>query len=126
MELCAFTPGLVGGHCIGVDPYYLTHKAEKMGYHPKLILAGRSINDDMSAILAKRITSAVKKKFGNCEGAKIGILGLTFKENCSDFRNSKIFDTIHLLVKKGFKFVFQTQIYRKIISFLLSGNFFIK
>ena len=98
-----FTPGLVGGHCIGVDPYYLTHKAEKMGYHPKLILAGRSINDDMSTILAKRITSAVKKKFGNCEGAKIGILGLTFKENCSDFRNSKIFDTIHLLVKKGFK-----------------------
>ena len=98
-----FTPGLVGGHCIGVDPYYLTHKAEKMGYHPKLILAGRSINDDMSSILAKRIISVVKKKFGICTGTKVGILGLTFKENCSDFRNSKIFDTIHLLVEEGFK-----------------------
>ena len=98
-----FTPGLVGGHCIGVDPYYLTHKAEKMGYHPKLILAGRSINDNMSLILAERIISVVKQKFGSCEGTKIGILGLTFKENCSDFRNSKIFDTINVLVKEGFE-----------------------
>lgn len=96
-----FEPGLVGGHCIGVDPYYLTYKLEKMNYKPKMILAGRKINDNMSKYVAKKILKnlesiQLKKK-------KILILGATFKENCSDLRNSKIFDTIKFLEKKGIK-----------------------
>jgi len=89
-----FRPGLVGGHCIGVDPYYLTHKAEMLGYQPQVILAGRRINDGMAAYIAQQ---AVKQMIGNntnIKGAKVIVLGLTFKENCSDLRNSKVADMV--------------------------------
>lgn len=89
-----FKPGLVGGHCIGVDPYYLTHKAEMMGYHPQVILAGRRINDGMAAYVAQQ---AIKKMINlgtGVKGAKVVVLGLTFKENCPDLRNSKVFELI--------------------------------
>ena len=85
-----FKPGLVGGHCIGVDPYYLTHKAESIGYHPKIILAGREINDNMGKYVASELISEMKKKNIKINGAKILIMGLTFKENCADVRNSGI------------------------------------
>jgi len=96
-----FRPGLVGGHCIGVDPYYLTHKAEMLGYHPKVILAGRRINDGMSAYVAQQ---TIKQMIGNCtniKGAKVIVLGLTFKENCSDLRNSKVADVVKELQDFG-------------------------
>ena len=93
-----FEPGLVGGHCIGVDPYYLTYKLEKMNYKPKMILAGRKINDNMSKYVAKKILNDLK--LTKPKKKKILILGATFKENCSDLRNSKIFDTIKFLEKK--------------------------
>ena len=96
-----FEPGLVGGHCIGVDPYYLTYKLEKMNYKPKMILAGRKINDNMSKYVAKKILNDLK--LTKPKKKKILILGATFKENCSDLRNSKIFDTIKFLEKKGIK-----------------------
>ena len=89
-----FRPGLVGGHCIGVDPYYLTYKAEILGYHPKVILAGRHINDGMASYVAQQ---TVKKMIGNgtnIKGSKVIVLGLTFKENCSDLRNSKVADVV--------------------------------
>jgi UDP-N-acetyl-D-galactosamine dehydrogenase len=89
-----FRPGLVGGHCIGVDPYYLTHKAEMLGYHPQVILAGRRINDSMAAYIAQQ---TVKKMIANgtsIKGSRVAILGLTFKENCPDLRNSKVADVI--------------------------------
>jgi UDP-N-acetyl-D-galactosamine dehydrogenase len=92
-----FRPGLVGGHCIGVDPYYLTHKAETLGYHPQVILAGRRINDGMAAYVAQQ---TIKKMIGNgtnIKGAKVIVLGLTFKENCSDLRNSKVADLVREL-----------------------------
>ena len=96
-----FRPGLVGGHCIGVDPYYLTHKAEMLGYHPKVILAGRRINDGMSAYVAQQ---TIKQMIGNgtkIKGAKVIVLGLTFKENCSDLRNSKVADVVKELQEFG-------------------------
>jgi UDP-N-acetyl-D-galactosamine dehydrogenase len=96
-----FRPGLVGGHCIGVDPYYLTHKAEMLGYHPQVILAGRRINDGMGAYVAQE---TVKKLIGNgvqVKGAKVNVLGLTFKENCPDLRNSKVVDVIRELQSFG-------------------------
>src|SRR5574340_304918 len=89
-----FRPGLVGGHCIGVDPYYLTHKAEMLGYHPQVILAGRRINDGIGAYVAQE---TVKKMIANgvqVKGAQVNVLGLTFKENCPDLRNSKVVDVI--------------------------------
>jgi UDP-N-acetyl-D-glucosamine/UDP-N-acetyl-D-galactosamine dehydrogenase len=89
-----FTPGLVGGHCIGVDPYYLTHKAQEVGYHPEMILAGRRINDSMGSNITERLIKALTKKKINIVDAKILVLGLTFKENCPDLRNSKIIDII--------------------------------
>lgn len=92
-----FNPGLVGGHCIGVDPYYLTYKSEKLKYKPKVILAGRKINDYMSNYVGKNIIKLMKNK------KKILILGAAFKENCNDLRNSKIFETIKFLEKKGLK-----------------------
>ena len=92
-----FDPGLVGGHCIGVDPYYLTYKSEKLKYKPKVILAGRKINDHMSNYVGKNIIKLMKNK------KKILILGAAFKENCNDLRNSKIFETIKFLEKKGLK-----------------------
>jgi UDP-N-acetyl-D-galactosamine dehydrogenase len=89
-----FRPGLVGGHCIGVDPYYLTHKAEALGYHPHVILAGRRINDSMGAYVAGRMVKAMLKQRIQVDGARILILGLTFKENCPDLRNTRVVDVI--------------------------------
>ena len=89
-----FKPGLVGGHCIGVDPYYLTHKADSIGYHPKIILAGREINDNMGDHVASELVKELIKKDIEIKNAKILIMGLTFKENCADIRNSGIQSTI--------------------------------
>ncbi len=89
-----FRPGLVGGHCIGVDPYYLTHRAIKAGYHPEVILAGRRTNDSMGKFIAEQTIKNIIKLGGNVCNAKIGILGLTFKENCPDIRNTKVVDII--------------------------------
>ena len=89
-----FRPGLVGGHCIGVDPYYLTHKAEAMGYHPQVILAGRRINDGMGAYVASQLVKAMLKRRIHVDGARVLILGLTFKENCPDLRNTRVVDVV--------------------------------
>lgn len=89
-----FRPGLVGGHCIGVDPYYLTHKAEMLGYHPQVILAGRRINDGMPAYIAEQTVKQLISAGNGVKGAKVIIMGLTFKENCSDIRNSKVADLV--------------------------------
>lgn len=89
-----FKPGLVGGHCIGVDPYYLTHKAEMLGYHPQVILAGRRINDGMASYIAKQTVKHMIQGGGCSKGATVIVLGLTFKEDCSDLRNSKVADLI--------------------------------
>jgi UDP-N-acetyl-D-glucosamine/UDP-N-acetyl-D-galactosamine dehydrogenase len=94
-----FKPGLVGGHCIGVDPYYLTYKAESIGYQPKIILAGRKLNDNMGNHVAMELTNKMKKKNIQIKGAKILIMGLTFKENCADLRNSGIQNVITELKK---------------------------
>ena len=97
-----FHPGLVGGHCIGVDPYYLTHKAEMLGYHPEVILAGRRINDGMGAFIARRtIKQMASVGNGIIKGTRAIVLGLTFKENCPDLRNSKVADIIHELKSYG-------------------------
>ena len=98
-----FKPGLVGGHCIGVDPYYLTYKAEQLGYDPKIILAGRELNDNMGAYVASKLIKGLKKKKIKIEGAKILIMGLTFKENCADMRNSGIKSVISKLKKSKCK-----------------------
>jgi UDP-N-acetyl-D-glucosamine/UDP-N-acetyl-D-galactosamine dehydrogenase len=98
-----FRPGLVGGHCIGVDPYYLTHKAEAIGYHPQVILAGRRINDGMGAYIAQQTLKQLIKNGSPVPGAKVIILGLTFKENCPDLRNSKVADVIRELKELGCK-----------------------
>ncbi|MFV5350667.1 Vi polysaccharide biosynthesis UDP-N-acetylglucosamine C-6 dehydrogenase TviB [Acinetobacter baumannii] len=89
-----FRPGLVGGHCIGVDPYYLTHKAEEVGYHPQVILAGRRINDNMARYVARNTIKLMLQNGVDVPRAKIGVLGVTFKENCPDIRNSKVADLI--------------------------------
>ena len=89
-----FRPGLVGGHCIGVDPYYLTHKAEEVGYHPQVILAGRRINDGMGAYVAGQLVKAMLKRRVHVDGARVLILGLTFKENCPDLRNTRVVDVV--------------------------------
>ena len=89
-----FRPGLVGGHCIGVDPYYLTHKAEAVGYHPQVILAGRRINDGMGAYVASQLVKAMLKRRLQVDGARVLILGLTFKENCPDLRNTRVVDVV--------------------------------
>ncbi|HYC36427.1 MAG TPA: nucleotide sugar dehydrogenase [Usitatibacter sp.] len=96
-----FKPGLVGGHCIGVDPYYLTHKAELAGYHPEVILAGRRINDNMGPHVARKTIQQMIHQGRNILGAKVNILGLTFKENCKDIRNSKVIDVIRELREFG-------------------------
>lgn len=90
-----FRPGLVGGHCIGVDPYYLTHKAEEVGYHPQVILAGRRINDDMARYTAQHTVKLMLQNGIDVPRAKVGVLGITFKENCPDIRNSKIVDMVN-------------------------------
>lgn len=96
-----FKPGLVGGHCIGVDPYYLTHKAQELGHHPEVILAGRRINDNMSKHVAANIIKELLKKGIEVQGMKINLLGLTFKENCPDLRNTKIIDIVRELEDYG-------------------------
>src|SRR6187401_1040640 len=96
-----FRPGLVGGHCIGVDPYYLTHKAQEIGYHPEMILAGRRINDNMSIYVAERITQLMIRKRIHVKGSRILVMGLTFKENCPDLRNSKVADVVRELGNYG-------------------------
>ena len=96
-----FRPGLVGGHCIGVDPYYLTHKAESLGYHPEIILAGRRLNDNMGAHVANRVVKLLIQKGSRVQGAKVLVLGLTFKENCPDIRNSHVVDVIRELQDFG-------------------------
>jgi UDP-N-acetyl-D-glucosamine/UDP-N-acetyl-D-galactosamine dehydrogenase len=96
-----FKPGLVGGHCIGVDPYYLTHKAESMGYHPQVILAGRRINDGMGKFIAEQTIKHMIAGGSHIKGARVIVLGLTFKENCGDLRNSKVIDIIRELESYG-------------------------
>ncbi|MFZ3287626.1 MAG: nucleotide sugar dehydrogenase [Telluria sp.] len=96
-----FRPGLVGGHCIGVDPYYLTHKAQMLGYHPDVILAGRRINDSMSKFVAEKTIKEMVRAGFKLKGASVNVVGLTFKENCPDLRNSKVFDMIRELESYG-------------------------
>jgi len=96
-----FRPGLVGGHCIGVDPYYLTHKAEEIGYHSQVILAGRKINDQMGSFIANKIVKLLIKKGSKVNNANALVLGITFKENCPDIRNSKVIDIIEELKEFG-------------------------
>jgi UDP-N-acetyl-D-galactosamine dehydrogenase len=96
-----YNPGLVGGHCIGVDPYYLTHKAQKYGYHPEMLLAGRRINDGMAKYVASQVIKIMIREQQLIKGAKVAILGLTFKENCADVRNSKVFDLMRELLEFG-------------------------
>ena len=96
-----FRPGLVGGHCIGVDPYYLTHKAEAIGYHPEIILAGRRLNDGMGAYVAGQLVKAMIRRRIQVEGARVLIMGLTFKENCPDLRNTRVVDVVRELQDYG-------------------------
>ena len=96
-----FKPGLVGGHCIGVDPYYLTHKAQEIGYNPEIILAGRRLNDNMGIFVANQVIKLMIKKGQKIEGTKVLMLGITFKENCPDIRNSKVIDVINEMQEFG-------------------------
>jgi UDP-N-acetyl-D-galactosamine dehydrogenase len=89
-----FRPGLVGGHCIGVDPYYLTHKAQSIGYHPEIILAGRRLNDSMGGYVVSQLVKAMTKRRIHVQGARVLVMGLTFKENCPDLRNTRIVDIV--------------------------------
>ncbi len=92
-----FRPGLVGGHCIGVDPYYLTHKAQAIGYHPEIILAGRRLNDGMGAYVVSQLVKAMTRRRIHVDGARVLVLGLTFKENCPDLRNTRVVDILQEL-----------------------------
>ncbi|WP_457133172.1 nucleotide sugar dehydrogenase [Mucilaginibacter sp. UYNi724] len=96
-----YKPGLVGGHCIGVDPYYLAHKAESLGYHPQVILSGRRINDNMGVFIANKVIKLLIKKNHNVKNAKTLILGITFKENCPDIRNTRVIDIYNELIQLG-------------------------
>lgn len=96
-----FRPGLVGGHCIGVDPYYLTHKAQSIGYHPEIILAGRRINDSMGQYVVSQLVKAMMKKRIQVQGARVLVMGLAFKENCPDLRNTRIVDIVTELKDYG-------------------------
>ena len=96
-----FRPGLVGGHCIGVDPYYLTHKADKIGYHPQVILAGRRINDGMGKFIAEQTVKHMIHNSSQVKGSRVNVLGLTFKEDCPDIRNTRVIDVIHELKSYG-------------------------
>ena len=98
-----FTPGLVGGHCIGVDPYYLTARAEALGYHPDVILAGRRVNDGMGAFVASKLIKLMASKGKAIQGARVGVLGLTFKENVPDIRNSRVPDIVRELSDFGLR-----------------------
>jgi UDP-N-acetyl-D-galactosamine dehydrogenase len=92
-----FTPGLVGGHCIGVDPYYLTYRAEQLGYRPEVILAGRRINDTMGRHVAQELIKGLLAKGTNASGARVLVMGMAFKENCADTRNSRVVDIVEEL-----------------------------
>jgi UDP-N-acetyl-D-galactosamine dehydrogenase len=96
-----FKPGLVGGHCIGIDPYYLTHKAQELGYNPEIILAGRRLNDNMGLYVANQVVKLMIKKHQQIDEAKVLVLGITFKENCPDIRNSRVIDVIRELQEFG-------------------------
>ena len=96
-----FRPGLVGGHCIGVDPYYLTHKAEALGYHPEVILAGRRINDAMGGYVAQQLAAELGRRGVAADGARVLVMGLAFKENCPDLRNTRVIDIIEGLTAQG-------------------------
>jgi UDP-N-acetyl-D-galactosamine dehydrogenase len=96
-----FRPGLVGGHCIGVDPFYLSYKAESLGYHPQVILSGRKINDEMGGHVANKVVKLMIKEGHRVKNARALILGITFKENCPDIRNSKVIDVINELKEFG-------------------------
>lgn len=98
-----FRPGLVGGHCIGVDPFYLTHKAQSIGYHPEIILAGRRLNDSMGAYVVSQLVKAMTKRRIQVDGARVLVLGLTFKENCPDLRNTKVVDIVRELQEYNVK-----------------------
>jgi UDP-N-acetyl-D-galactosamine dehydrogenase len=98
-----FRPGLVGGHCIGVDPYYLTHKAQEVGYHPEMILAGRRLNDNMALYVAGEVVKLMNSKKIHVKDSRVLVLGMTFKENCPDIRNSKVADVVRELGKFGAK-----------------------
>jgi UDP-N-acetyl-D-glucosamine/UDP-N-acetyl-D-galactosamine dehydrogenase len=98
-----FRPGLVGGHCIGVDPYYLTHKAQSIGYHPEIILAGRRLNDSMGAYVVTQLVKAMTKRRIHVQGARVLVMGLAFKENCPDLRNTRIVDIVHELAEYDIK-----------------------
>ena len=100
-----FRPGMVGGHCIGVDPYYLTHKAEEVGYHPQVILAGRRINDNMARYVARNVIRLMLKNGVDVARSRVGVLGITFKENCPDIRNSKVVDLVRELENWGVEVV---------------------
>ena len=97
-----FEPGLVGGHCIGVDPYYLTHRAQQVGYHPEVILAGRRVNDSMGSVVAQRVTKLLLNRRLPIKDSRVLVLGLAFKENCPDIRNSRVIDIINELCDFGF------------------------
>jgi UDP-N-acetyl-D-galactosamine dehydrogenase len=96
-----FRPGLVGGHCIGVDPYYLTHKAQSVGYRPEVILAGRRINDIMGGYIARELVKEMVRRGALIKGCRILVMGLAFKENCPDFRNTRVVDIIRELESYG-------------------------
>lgn len=96
-----FKPGLVGGHCIGVDPYYLAHKAKALGYHPQVILSGRDVNDQMSLFVSNKLIRLLEEAGKKIQDSKVLVLGVTFKENCPDTRNSKVFEIIHYLQGQG-------------------------
>ena len=98
-----FKPGLVGGHCIGVDPYYLAHKSESLGYSPQVILSGRRVNDNMGKFIVEKLNKAMIKRAVKLKGSKILLLGITFKENCPDIRNTKVVDVYNELIEYGFK-----------------------
>lgn len=99
----SFRPGLVGGHCIGVDPYYLTHKAESIGYHSQIILAGRRLNDSMGAYVVTQLVKAMTKRRIHVQGARVLVMGLTFKENCPDMRNTRVVDIVEELADYNMK-----------------------
>jgi UDP-N-acetyl-D-glucosamine/UDP-N-acetyl-D-galactosamine dehydrogenase len=98
-----FRPGLVGGHCIGVDPYYLTHKAQSIGYHPEIILAGRRLNDGMGAYVVTQLVKRMTQKRMHVQGARVLVMGLAFKENCPDLRNTRVVDIVRELAEYDVK-----------------------
>ena len=124
----SFRPGLVGGHCIGVDPYYLTHKAQAIGYHPEIILSGRRLNDNMGGHVALQLVKAMLDKGTTIKGSRVLVLGLTFKENCPDLRNSKVIDVINELETYGRCRLLRSLVTKKkrkpIILFHLSANLY--